>query len=83
MTELKYCKTSQENVSLSLAKRKLDEKSEWKFSYQSGDVMYASIYLIYRRKSFFFSVPYIECDFMIAKLVRLNLAVLKILEKSQ
>ena len=54
MTGLKYCRTSQENVSFSLAKRKLDQKSEWKLSYQSGDVMYASIYLTSRRKSFFF-----------------------------
>ena len=51
MTGLKDC---QENVSLSLAKGKLDEKNEWKFSNQSGDLMYASIYLTNRRKCFFF-----------------------------
>ena len=37
MTVLKDCKSSQENVSLSLAKKKLAEKNEWKFSYQSGE----------------------------------------------
>ena len=66
------------NVSLSLAKGKLDEKNEWKFSNQSGEVMHASIYLTNRRKSFFFfRLPYLEYDFMIANIVRLNLAVLK------
>ena len=47
-------KSCQENVLISLAKGKLDEKNEWKFSTQSGEVMYASIYLTNRRKSFFF-----------------------------
>ena len=32
MTGLKDCKSCQKNVSLSLSKRKLDEKTEWKFS---------------------------------------------------
>ena len=56
MTELKDCKNYQENVSLSLAEEKLDEKNEWKFSNQSGEVMYASIYLTNRRRSFDFFV---------------------------
>ena len=38
-------------------------------SNQSGEVMYASIYLINYRKNFFFSVAYLEYDFMIANLV--------------
>ena len=37
MTGLKDCKNYQENISLSLANKKLDEKNEWKFSNQSGD----------------------------------------------
>ena len=56
MTGLKDCKSCKKNVSLSLAEGKLDEKNEWKFSNQSGEVMYASIYLANCRKSFFFSV---------------------------
>ena len=32
ITGLKDCKSCQKNVSLSLAKAKLDEKNEWKFS---------------------------------------------------
>ena len=61
------------NVSLSLAKRKLAEKNEWKLSKQSAEVMHASIYLTNRRRSFFFSYLFLEHDFMIANLVRLNL----------
>ena len=34
-------------------------------------------------KAFFFSVPYLEYDFMIANIVRLKLAVLRISETSQ
>ena len=45
MTGLKNWQSCQENVSLSLGKRKLAEKNGWKFSSQSGEVMYASIYL--------------------------------------
>ena len=56
MTGSKDCKSCQENVSLSLAKRKLAEKNEWKFSNQSGEVVYASMYLTNCRRSFFFSV---------------------------
>ena len=43
MTGLKDCKSCQENVWLSLAKGKLDEKNEWKFSNQWGEVMHSSI----------------------------------------
>ena len=81
MTWLKDCKSCQENVSHSLAKRKLAEKNEWKFSNQSGETRYASIYLKNRKRSFFFCffwLPYLEYHFIIANLVRLNLAVLKI-----
>ena len=83
MTGLKDCKSCQENVSLSLAERKLAEKNEWKFSNKSGKVMYASIYLTNHRRSFLFCLSYLEYHFMIANLVRLNLAVLKISETSQ
>ena len=84
MTGLKDRKICRENVSLSLAKGEPDEKNEWKFSNQSVEVMYPSkIYLRNRKKkSFFFSVLYLEYDFMMANIVRLNLAVLKILETS-
>ena len=44
MAGLKDCKSFQWNVSLSLAKKKLAEKNEWKFSNQSVELMYASIY---------------------------------------
>ena len=44
--------------------------------------MYAPIHLTNRRESFFFSVLYLEYDFMTANIVRLNLAVLKISETS-
>ena len=51
MTGLKDCKSCRKNVSLSLAKGKLEEKNEWKFSNQSGEVMYPSkIYLTNRKK---------------------------------
>ena len=72
----------QENVLRSLAKGKLDEKNKWKFSYQSGGVIYASLYLTNRRKKLFLRLPYFEYDFMIANIVRLNLAVLKMSETS-
>ena len=80
MTELKDCETCQENVSLSLAKAKLDEKNEWKFSNQLGEVMYASIYLTNCRKSFFFSVT-LYYDLMTANIVRLNASILKIYQR--
>ena len=83
MTGLKDCEISRKNVSLSLAKGEPDEKNEWKFSNQSGEVMHPSkIYLKNRKNNSFFSVPYLEYDFMIADIVRLNLAVLKISETS-
>ena len=77
MTGLKDCKSCQESVSHSLAKRKLAEKNDWKFSNQSGEVIYASIYLTNRKRSFFHWLP-LEYHFIMANLVRLNLAVLKI-----
>ena len=83
MTGLKDSKSCQENVSLSLAKRKVAEKNEWKFSNQSGGVIYASIYLTNHRKSLFFRLAYLEYNFIIANLVRLNVDVLKIFEASQ
>ena len=43
---------------------------------QSSEAVHASICLINCRKNFFFSVTYLEHDFMIANLVRLNLVVL-------
>ena len=62
------------NLSLSLAKRKLAEKNKWNLSKQSGEVTHASIYLTNCRRSFiFFQLPYLEHDFMINNLVRLNL----------
>ena len=86
MTGLKNWKSCQENVLLSLGKRKLAEKNGWKFSSQSGEVMYASIYLTnhFSFSVFFdFWLPYLEYNFAIANLVRLNLAVLKISETSR
>ena len=83
MTGLNDCKSFQENVSLSLTKRKLAEKNEWKFPNQSSGDMYAFIYPRNRKRSFFFSLSYLEYNFMIANLVRFNLAVPKILEASQ
>ena len=82
MTGLKDCKSCQKSISRSLAKGKLHKKNEWTFSNQSGEVMYASIYITNRRKSFFFSVT-LSYDFMIANTVRLNVAVLKISETFQ
>ena len=64
MTWLKDCKSCRGNDLLSLAKGKPYEENEQKFSNQSGDVMYASIYLTNRRKSFFFSVT-LWYDFII------------------
>ena len=79
MTGLKDCKSCQEIVSHSLAKRKLAEKNEWKFSNQPGEVMYASMYLTNCKRSFFFFwLPYFKYHFIIANLVKLNLAVLKV-----
>ena len=86
MTGIKDYKSSQENISLSLDKGKLHEKmkSEWKFSNQSGEVMQAFIYLTNCRRSFlFFRLPYLESYFMVPNLVKLNVAVLKLLEKFQ
>ena len=50
--------------------------NEWKSSNQSDEVMYASIYLTNRKRGFFFFlVTLFEYQFIIASLVRLNLAV--------
>ena len=65
------------NGSLSLAKRKLAKKDEWELSNQSGEVTHASICLTNCRRSFFFQLPYLEHDFVLANLVRLNLIFLK------
>ena len=55
ITVLKDYKRSQEDVSLSLAKRKLAETNKWKFFNQLGEVRYASIiYHTNRRRSFFY-----------------------------
>ena len=54
MSGLKDFNSFQENFSLSLAKRKLNEINEWKFSNQSGEVMYAFIRLTNCRRSLFF-----------------------------
>ena len=77
MTGLKGCKSFQENVSFSLAKRKLAEKN---FHFLVSQLR--SCMLPYTTQIAFL-VPYLEYDFMIAKLVRLNVAVLKISETSQ
>ena len=53
ITGIRDCKSCPENVSLSLAKRKLAEKNEWEFSNQVGKVLYPSIYLINRRSFFY------------------------------
>ena len=72
------------NLSLSLAKRKLAEKNEWNLSNQSGEVTHASIYLTNCRRSFiFFQLPYLEHDFMITNLVRLNLIFWKYWRRSR
>ena len=75
-----WTKSCQDNISHSLAKRKRVEKNNgWKFSNQSSEDMYASTYLTNRKSSFFFfRLPCLEYLFIIANLVRLNLAVLKI-----
>ena len=72
----------QENVLRSLAKGKLDEKNKWKFligQVRSYTLPYTSQIV---EKSFFFRLPYLEYDFMIANIVRLNLAVLKMSKTS-
>ena len=61
------------NVLLSLAKGKLAGKNEWNLFNQSGEVRHASVYLTNCRRSLFFQLPYLEHDFMISNLVRLNL----------
>ena len=48
--------TNKNKFSLSLAKRKLDEKNEWNLFNQSGEATHASIYLTNCRRSLLFSV---------------------------
>ena len=45
--------------------------------------MYASIYLTNIEQTSFFRLPYLEYNSMMANMVKLNLAVLKISETSQ
>ena len=71
------------NILLTLTKKNWLKKNEWKLSNQSSEVLHASRYLTNCRKSFFFQLPYLEHDFIITNLVRLNFVVLKILETSQ
>ena len=61
--------------------KKKKKKNECKFFNQSGEVMYASIYLTNCRKSFFFGSLFKV--YVIANIVRLNLAVPKLSETSQ
>ena len=82
MTGPKDCKSCQENVSLSLAKRKLAEKNERFLLNQVRSCMLPYTPQITEEASFF-RLSYLEYDFMIANLVRLNLAVLEISETSQ
>ena len=68
--DLKDCKSCQENVSLSLAKRKLAEKINKKFLInQVRSCMLPYSAQITERASLAFRLPYLEYDFMIANLV--------------
>ena len=87
MTGLKDCKSCQENVLRSLAKKK--KKKNWLkknngsfLINQVRSCMFPFTSQIAEEASFF-RLPYLKYDFMIANLVRLNLAVFKILETSQ
>ena len=57
------------NVSLSSAKRKLAEKNEWNLW---GHACFHIPHKL-QKKPLFFQLPYLEHDFMITNLVRLNL----------
>ena len=64
ITGLKDCKNYQENISLSLANKKMDEKNEWKFSNQSGEscilhIPYSSQTL--KKLLFFGSLSRVRC----------------------
>ena len=83
MTEPKDCKGCQENVSLSLAKRRLGEMNESFLINQVRSCMLLYTSPVVEKVSFFFCLPYLEYNFMIANLVRINLAVLKISEPFQ
>ena len=77
MTGLKNCKSCQENVSLSLAKRKLAEKMNGSFlmnQVRSCMLPYTSQIT---EEAYFFRLTYLEHNFMIANLIRLNLTVLR------
>ena len=72
------------NLSLSLDKRKLAEKSEWNLSNQSGEVTHASIYLTNCRRSFiFFSVALFRAWFYDNQFSKVTFNLQKILESSQ
>ena len=79
MIELKDYKSCQENVSVSLAKRKLHEKKKINGSFLTNQVRSCRI----AEKASFLSVTILELHFLVANSVRLNLAVLEISEKSQ
>ena len=68
----KRLQRSLKNVSLSLAKRKLAEKNEWKFFNQSGESCTLPHTSQIKVESFLW-LHYLENDFMIASLVRLNI----------
>ena len=68
----------------SLAKRKMHTKINESFLIsQVRSCMLSYTSQILEKSFFFLSVPYLEYDFMVANIVRLNLAVLKISETSQ
>ena len=91
MTGLKNCKRWQENVSLSLAKRKLAEKNamkiwkKWMEIFKSIRWGHVCFHIPHKskKKLLFFRLTYLEYNFMTGNLVRLNLAVLKTSETSQ
>ena len=83
MTGLKDRKSCQENVSLSLAKRKLVAKNEGSFLINQIRSCMLSYTSQIAEEASFFRLPYVEYDFMIANSVRLNLVILKITETSQ
>ena len=74
MTGLKGCKSCQENVSRSLAKKNWLKKINGSFlinQVKSCMLPYSSQTA---EKASFFRLPYLNYDFMIANLVRLNLS---------
>ena len=85
MIELKDYKSCQENVSVSLTKRKLHEKKKINGSFLTNQVRSCSLPYTSQiaEKASFLSVTILELHFIVANSVRLNLAVLEISEKSQ